>query len=173
MHGHDTPHFRFCPLCGAELWSRILKKNEPARLVCSKCAFVFYRDPKVVVCSVVEMEGKIVLLKRGIEPQLGKWGMPGGYVDQGEEVEAAALREAEEECGLKIRVKKLLGVYSYPGRVAVVVVYLSEHFSGQLIVGDETEEAKLWRPEEIPWNNLAFPSTVDALKDFCQMKDAC
>ena len=147
MHVHDIPHFRFCPLCGAELYSRKLKENEPARLVCSKCAFIFYRDPKLVVCSVVEMDNKIVLLKRGIEPQLGKWVLPGGYVDLGEEVEAAALREAEEECGLKIRIEELLGVYSYPGRVAVVAAYIAEYLSGQLIAGDETEEAELYTPK--------------------------
>jgi 8-oxo-dGTP diphosphatase len=118
---------------------------------------------------VVELDGKIVLLRRGIEPQLGKWVVPGGYVDRGEEVEAAALRETEEECGIKTRIKNLLGIYSYPGRPVVVVVYVAEYLSGDLTIGDETQEVKLFHLEEIPWNDLAFPSTVDALKDYSNL----
>ena len=114
---HEEVEFRYCPVCGGTLHSRTLKPEEPDRLVCSKCDFVFYLDPKVVACSIVEMDGRIVLLKRAIDPQKGKWVLPGGYVDRGEEVKAAALRETEEECGLKIRTKELLGLYSYPGRI--------------------------------------------------------
>jgi ADP-ribose pyrophosphatase YjhB (NUDIX family) len=148
-----------------------LKPEEPERLVCSKCEFVFYLDPKVVACSVVEMDGRIVLLKRAIDPQKGKWVLPGGYVDRGEEVKAAARREMEEECGLKIRVKELLGLYSYPGRISVVVVYVGEPSGGELIVGDETEEVGLYSPESIPWNELAFQSTIDALKDYLKKRE--
>jgi ADP-ribose pyrophosphatase YjhB (NUDIX family) len=117
----------------------------------------------------VEKEGKIVLLRRDIEPQKGKWVMPGGYVDRGEVVEAAALRETEEECGLQIRLKNLLGVYSYPGKLEVVVVYVAEVLSGSLMVGDETQAAKLFKTVEIPWEELAFESTQDALRDYCKL----
>ncbi|MBP1739751.1 MAG: hydrolase, partial [Deltaproteobacteria bacterium] len=89
---HEDVAFQYCPVCGGTLHSRILKLEEPERLVCSKCDFVFYLDPKVVACSIVEMDGQIVLLKRAIDPQKGKWVLPGGYVDRGEEVKAAALR---------------------------------------------------------------------------------
>lgn len=170
MHVHGRPNYRFCPLCGAGLKSLRLKENEPSRLVCSGCDFIFYQDPKLAACSVVELDDKIVLLKRAIGPQLGKWVIPGGFVDQGEEVEAAALRETEEECGLKTRIKNLLGVYSYDGRLVVVVVYVAERLSGDLIIGDETQEVRLYSQEEIPWNDLAFRSTVDALKDYYNMK---
>lgn len=172
-HGHlmmyEQPNLQFCPVCGGRLKSSKLKENEPARLVCSECDFIFYLDPKLAVSSVVELDGKIVLLRRGIEPRLGKWVVPGGYVDRGEEVEAAALRETEEECGIKTRIKNLLGIYSYPGRPVVVVVYVAEYLSGDLTIGDETQEVKLFHLEEIPWNDLAFPSTVDALKDYCNL----
>jgi ADP-ribose pyrophosphatase YjhB (NUDIX family) len=112
------------------------------------------------------MDGKIVLLKRGISPQKGKWVIPGGYVDRGEEVEAAAVRETREECGLEIRIERLLGVYSYPGYIPVMVVYVAQYVSGELIAGDETLETGLFSEDRIPWENLAFQSTVDALKDF-------
>jgi len=169
---HHEPEFSFCPVCGSRLDSSRLKENEPKRFVCPSCSFVFYLDPKVVACSVLELDGKVVLLKRGISPQKGKWVMPGGYVDRGEEVEAAAIRETEEECGLKTKIRRLLGVYSYHGHVPVVIVYLVEYISGHLVPGDETLEAKLFSERQIPWENLAFRSTVDALRDYCLIKQA-
>jgi ADP-ribose pyrophosphatase YjhB (NUDIX family) len=165
MHHHD-PEFKYCPVCGGKLFKSTLKENEPDRLVCEICDFVFYQDPKVVACSILELNGGIVLLKRGIEPQRGKWVIPGGYVDRGEEVKAAAVRETEEECGLKIRIKDLLGIYSYPGQIPVVIVYLAQYVGGDLSPKDETLEAQLFGETEIPWKELAFQSTVDALKDY-------
>ncbi len=153
---HGEVEFQYCPVCGGKLVSRALKPEEPNRLVCAMCDFVFYLDPKVVACSIVEMDGGIVLLKRAIDPQKGKWVLPGGYVDRGEEVKAAAVRETEEECGLRIRIKELLGLYSYPGKIAVVVVYVAKPSGGDLIVGDETAEAELYSPERIPWSELAY-----------------
>lgn len=167
---HEDVEFRFCPVCGGTLLRQILKEQEPFRLVCSRCEFVFYLDPKVVACTIVEMDGKVVLLKRAIDPQRGKWVLPGGYVDRGEEVAAAAVRETREECGLGTRIHRLLGVYSYPGRPAVVVVYVAEVESGKLIAGDETDAFGLYGTEQIPWAELAFQSTVDALKDYQRQK---
>jgi ADP-ribose pyrophosphatase YjhB (NUDIX family) len=170
LHVHEVFTFRFCPACGGSLQSRKIKENEPERLVCTQCRFVLYQDPKLVACSIVEMKDKIVLLRRAIEPKKGKWVVPGGYVDQGEEVESAALRETLEECGIKTRIRKLQGVYSYTGRVAVVVVYVAEYVSGDLIADDESQEVRLCTLADIPWEDLAFPSTVDALKDYYDIK---
>lgn len=163
---HHEPAFRYCPVCGGELNTVTLKQTEPRRLVCSRCRFVFYLDPKVVACSILHVGGRIVLLERGIEPQKGRWVMPGGYVDRGEEVAAAAVRETREECGLDIRIQDLVGVYSYPASTQVVVVYTAESLGGKLVAGDETTEAGLFLPGEIPWDQLAFQSTTDALRDY-------
>ncbi len=162
----ENAEFHYCPVCGGRLETLKLKKGEPSRLVCSVCAFVFYLDPKLVGCAILEKEGRVLLLRRAIQPQKGKWVMPGGYVDRGEEVHAAAMRETEEECGLKIRVRDLVGVYSYPGRLAVVVVYEAQYLSGDLIADDESLEASWFSLDRIPWDDLAFQSTVDALKDY-------
>jgi 8-oxo-dGTP diphosphatase len=166
----EHPDYQFCPVCGGALRSLVLKGQEPPRLVCSQCDFIFYLDPKLVACSVVEMDHRIILLQRAMEPQKGKWVLPGGYVDRGEAVADAALRETEEECGIKTLIKGLLGVYSYPGRLAVVVVYVAAYVSGNLMVTDENEAVRLVPPEEIPWEDLAFQSTVDALKDYCSLR---
>jgi ADP-ribose pyrophosphatase YjhB (NUDIX family) len=167
MHNH-TWEFHFCPVCGAKLGQTVLKNHEPPRLVCTSCDFVFYLDPKVVACTIVELNERIILLKRGIDPEKGKWVIPGGYVDRGEEVEAAAIRETEEECGLKVRIRELLGVYSYVGSIPIVIVFTAHPISGKLSAADETLEAELFPPNRIPWKELAFRSTWDALKDHCE-----
>jgi ADP-ribose pyrophosphatase YjhB (NUDIX family) len=160
------PEFRFCPVCGGRLSTLALKAGEPARLVCSRCDFVFYQDPKVVACVILELEGKILLLRRAIDPQKGLWVMPGGYVDRGEVVAQAAMRETEEECGLKTALEGLVGVYSYPGKTEVIVVYKGRRIGGEPAAGDETSEVGLFPPGQIPWDEIAFQSTEDALKDY-------
>jgi ADP-ribose pyrophosphatase YjhB (NUDIX family) len=162
--------FRYCPVCGGTLRSLQLKAIEPIRPVCSSCGFVLYLDPKLVACTVVPFDDKIVLLKRGIDPQMGKWVPPGGYVDRGETVEGAAIRETHEECGLVVEIESLLGVYSYPGRTPVVLVYVTRYVSGTLTAGDETKDVRLFSNADIPWEELAFPSTVDALRDYFKIK---
>src|SRR5678816_56445 len=108
-------------MCSGPLESRLLKATEPERLVCTSCGFVFYLDPKVAVGTIIRNElGQIVLVKRAIEPGYGKWVFPGGYVDRGEEVLTAAIREAREESGLDIAVDGLMNVYSYSGGAPVV-----------------------------------------------------
>ena len=162
-HQHN-PEFRFCPVCGGVLRSSMVN-NRPLP-VCASCHFVFYQDPKVVACSILEVDHRIVLLKRGINPQKGKWVLPGGYVDRGEAVKDAAIREFREECGLLTRVRRLFGVYSYTGQIPVVIIYIAQHVSGELIAGDETLEAGWFSENKIPWDNIAFRSTKEALEDY-------
>jgi 8-oxo-dGTP diphosphatase len=169
MHSHDTPQFRFCPVCGAALEPRVLKATEPKRLVCTSltCGFVFYLDPKIAVGTVIRMhDGKIVLVRRAIEPGYGKWVFPGGYVDRGEEVTLAAIREAREESGLEVTLDGLINIYSYAGRTPIIVVYAATYVGGELAVDDEGLEARAFEPDEIPWEELAFRSTFEALKDY-------
>lgn len=168
----EPPAYRFCPRCGNPLDSRILKAGEPPRLVCRACAFVFFLDPKVAAGVVFSHDGGILLVQRAIHPSYGKWVFPGGYVDRGETLEEAALREVREESGLAVRLTRLLGVYSYPGNPVVVVAYTGEVTGGSLTIDDESLAARPFPPSEIPWNQLAFPSTVQVLKDFVGLPGA-
>ena len=95
--------YSFCPKCGGALKLLLLKTSEPARLVCKLCDFVFFLDPKVAACTIIHQPGGIVLLQRAIEPGYGKWVFPGGYVDRGETVADAAVREAKEEVNLDLK----------------------------------------------------------------------
>jgi ADP-ribose pyrophosphatase YjhB (NUDIX family) len=159
--------YRFCPSCGGALETRSLKAGDPERLVCGRCGFVFYLDPKVAVGTIIEAaEGSIVLVRRAIEPGYGLWVFPGGYVDRGEDVRSAAVREAREECGLDVRIDRLVNVYSYPGTVPVIIVYAATVVGGELCSDEECLEARVFSPSAIPWKELAFRSTSEALRDY-------
>ncbi len=158
--------FRFCPRCGGGLEPRALKAGEPSRLVCTQCGFVFYLDPTVAACTICMLDGGIVLLRRAIEPALGKWVFPGGFVDRGEAVGAAAVRETLEEVNLKVSLTGILDVYSFPPSAVVVVVYAAEVVGGELFACDECEEVEVFPPEKLPWDELAFESTRAALRDY-------
>jgi ADP-ribose pyrophosphatase YjhB (NUDIX family) len=170
MHEHRDSTFRFCPVCGSTLELRELKAADPKRLVCTGevCGFVFYLDPKVAVGTIIRSSDgrRIVLVRRAIQPGYGKWVFPGGYVDRGEEIREAAIREAREEAGLDVRLDRLINVYSYTGRVPVIIVFAATQIGGELAIDDESLEAREFEPEDIPWDDLAFRSTKEALREY-------
>jgi ADP-ribose pyrophosphatase YjhB (NUDIX family) len=163
----DAALYRFCPRCGGALERRLLKSTEPERLVCTACGFVFYIDPKIAVGTIIRSRsGRLVLVRRAIEPGYGKWVFPGGYVDRGEALPDAAIREAREECGLDVRLQGLVNIYSYQGRTPVIVVYAATAIGGELCVDDECLESAEFDEGTIPWNELAFRSTAEGLRDY-------
>jgi ADP-ribose pyrophosphatase YjhB (NUDIX family) len=166
FHDDGSVAYRHCPRCGGVLESRVVLEHDPARLVCAACSFVFYLDPKVAVGAICRTAGGILLLKRGIEPGYGRWVYPGGYVDRGERLEDAARREAKEEVDADIRITGLVNAYSYAGRPVIVLVYSAEVIGGALRPGGEALEARVFAPSEIPWDELAFRSTAEALRDY-------
>jgi 8-oxo-dGTP diphosphatase len=167
--------YRFCPVCGSPLSPRVLKLGEPMRLVCTSatCGFVFYLDPKVAVGTIIGMpDGGIVLVKRAIEPGFGLWVFPGGFVDRGEDVRLAAVREAREEAGIDIRLDELVGIYSYAGSLPVVIVYRATWLAGELAVDDENSEIRTFDSADLPWADMAFRSTREALRDYLSGREA-
>ena len=167
MLHHDERPYSFCPLCGGDLELRSLKTTEPDRLVCARCGFVFYQDPKVAVGTIIRNDSDhVVLVRRAIQPGYGKWVFPGGFVDRGEAVLTAAIREAREEAGIDIEIERLLNVYSYPGLAPVIIVYVATMTGGTLACDDESLEARFFAQGEIPWEELAFRSTHEALREF-------
>lgn len=161
--------YLFCAPCGGRLEKRSLKAGDPDRHVCVECETVLYLDPKVAVGTIITDDAsRIVLVRRAIQPGYGLWVFPGGYVDRGEEVRGAAVREAREECGLDVRLDRLLDVYSYEGSPVIIIVFAASMIGGELCAADKEEclEAGLFRADEIPWDELAFHSTRDALRDY-------
>jgi len=110
------------------------------------------------------------LIRRAIEPGYGLWTFPAGYVNRGEKVEEAAVRETREEACLEVRLEGLVGVYSYSGRPVVIIVYAGEAVGGSLGCGAEALEAQTFSLEDIPWEELAFPSVRDGLRDFIRAR---
>jgi ADP-ribose pyrophosphatase YjhB (NUDIX family) len=165
-HDDGTGPYRHCPRCGERLEERQVVPHDRPRLVCAACGFVFYLDPKLAVGTICRSGEGIILLRRGIEPGYGKWVFPGGYVDRGETVEAAARREALEEINAEVRLDRLVNVYSYEGQTVVVIVFEAEVIGGSLRGGEEALEVRPFAPREIPWDDLAFRSTREALREY-------
>jgi ADP-ribose pyrophosphatase YjhB (NUDIX family) len=169
MHLLGTEGYKYCPQCGGELDERLLKAGEPRRLVCKSCGFVFYIDPKLAVIGLVPLAGGLVLARRAINPGYGLWVVPGGFVDAGEPLEEAVVRETLEETYLRVEVVRLLNIYSYKDHRTVVAAYLTRHLGGELAAGDETLEARVFGPEEIPWGEIAFSSTREAVQEYLEL----
>jgi ADP-ribose pyrophosphatase YjhB (NUDIX family) len=156
---------RFCPLCGALLAREAVPPDQREQAVCSRCRFVFYLNPKVVAGTIPEQDGRVLLTRRSINPGRGLWTYPGGFVDYGETVSDAAVRETLEETGLHVELSSLLNVYSLPG-APVIVVYRARVTGGTLTPCAENDLLEWVAPAAIPWEALAFPSTREALREW-------
>lgn len=135
------------------------------RRACPVCGFVFFRSPKLAAGALVEHEGRVLLVRRDVEPRRGQWCLPGGYVDYDEGPVAAAIREVREETGLIVRVTGLEGVYHVradPAGLGVIILYRAVPDGGNLQTGDDAAEAAFFGPDELP-QPLAFASTRRAL----------
>jgi 8-oxo-dGTP diphosphatase len=142
----------FCPRCGSRL--RLAEVFDRVRPVCDQCGYIVFVNPKLVAGVVPLWDGQVVLIRRRIEPGFGKWSFPTGYVNFGEEVSATAVREAEEETGLKVEIQGLLNVYSEPGEPTVLVVYAGKVVGGDVRPGSEVFEVGIFEPGN--WPDLAF-----------------
>jgi 8-oxo-dGTP diphosphatase len=158
----------FCPRCGQALVER--EAFGRLRPVCPGCGHVVFRGPKVAAGALVVRDGAILLNQRDIDPGLGKWGLPAGYVDLGERVEDAAIREVKEETGLDICLDGLLGVYSNLERGVALVVYCASICGGELIAGHETRAAGFFAPDALP--ELAFAQNSEIIADWLRRKNS-
>jgi ADP-ribose pyrophosphatase YjhB (NUDIX family) len=154
---------KFCPYCGYKLIRKMLEGRE--RLYCLGCEKIYYENPTPVVAVIArDDEGKILLIKRKIEPRKGEWALPSGFMEIEESPIEAALRELAEETGLKGKSKRLIGVYPNNSEIhgyLVAVIYEAEIVGGELCAGDDAEEAEFFAVSELP--ALAFQSHRDAL----------
>lgn len=161
---------KFCPRCGNRLEERLLDGEEKPQRVCGNCGFIFYLNPKVAAGAIPQQDGKIWLIRRNIEPASGSWTYPGGYVDLGECVPDAAIRETFEETMLRVRLDRLLNVYSYGKSGIVMIAYCATVISGTPGITPESREIRPFSPDEIPWDDLAFPSTREALAEYLKQE---
>jgi len=164
---------RFCPACGGHLSERLLETEDRPRLVCDQCQRILYVNPKVVAGAIIERGGRLLLLRRAIEPRRGTWTFPAGYMEIDETAEEAALRETEEEVGLEVKLGPLVGAYSRPvphGPGILVVVFRSSRPRGQVRASRETLETRWFDLDHIPWDELSFETTHTALRDWLRAR---
>ncbi|MEL7028379.1 MAG: NUDIX hydrolase [Pseudomonadota bacterium] len=137
--------------------------DDRERLVCGDCGFIAYENPKIVVGSVVEAEGGLLLCRRAIEPRKGFWTLPAGYLELHETPEEGAKREAREEAEAEIAIDRLLAVYAIPRISQVQLIFRARLAAPHFAPGPESLETQVYAWEDIPWNALAFPSVHWAL----------
>ena len=152
--------------CGQRLTTAFPEGDSKRRLVCLDCGFVHYINPRPGAGIIAAREdGAVLLVRRAIEPRIGAWVFPGGFMDIGETAEEAALRETREEANLEVRDLSLLGVYTRTGPGVVVIVYEATAMS-DASPGEECSEVAWFPTADIPWDDLAFDSTTAALRDW-------
>lgn len=148
------------------------KGEDRERSVCTRCGFIDYQNPKIIVGSVAtDDQERILLCKRAIEPQLGFWTLPAGYLEIGESPERGACREAEEEAGAKLQLDSLLAIYSIERISQVQLIYRAQlQNPTKIAAGVESQAVQLTAYEDIPWADLAFSSVAWALKAWYGVK---
>jgi ADP-ribose pyrophosphatase YjhB (NUDIX family) len=151
---------------------QIPEGDDRERRICADCGHVDYENPKVIVGSVVLADGRVLLCRRAIEPRVGFWTLPAGYMELGETTEEGAMREAMEEAEASIAIEGILGVFSI-SRIGQVQVIFRARFrdSGPPVFapGPESLDVRLFEPDEIPWSEIAFPSVHWALNAWLEL----
>ncbi|MBL0713197.1 MAG: NUDIX domain-containing protein [Desulfosarcina sp.] len=160
------PVKRHCPYCGQRLTERIWEGT--LRRFCRHCHQPIYENPVPAVCTVVpDAKGRILLVRRGVEPKKGDWCLPGGFMELGEKPEVAALRELREETGLTGRIECLLGLRSTPSKLyhtVLLAAYLVAPAGGTPTAGDDATEARWFQHADLP--ALAFDSHRVFIRQF-------
>lgn len=174
--GGGVPHWlarslNFCTRCGSRLQFGEVEGEDRHRLACRSCAYVFYVNPRLVVTTIpVTDTGDVVLLRRGIEPGLGWWAQPGGFLEVDETVTEAAVRETLEETGLTIQAGQIIGLYTRLEAAVVVLALEARIIGGAFRVNREALEIRSFPPEEIPWAGIAFNTSHWALYDWVRLR---
>lgn len=157
---------RYCPRCRAALVAKDVQGT--LRPACPQCGKVLYYDPKLATAVVIEREGRVLMVRRATEPGLGLWSLPGGYVDRGEVVEAAAAREVLEETGLEVSIQGLVGLFSEPGHPVILAAYKGRVVGGEPVPGPEVTALDFFYTDHLP--PLAFPRDRDVLAAWTRMR---
>lgn len=157
---------QYCNRCGSNVSLAIPAGDTLPRHVCQSCGHIHYENPRLVVCCAAEWEGKILLCRRAIEPRLGYWTLPGGFMENGETTAQAAIRETQEEAGADVEVQAPFAMVNIPHISQVHLFYRGQLRSPAFAAGDESLEVRLLAPADIPWNELAFRSVAFCLERY-------
>ncbi|MCY4044244.1 MAG: NUDIX hydrolase [Cellvibrionales bacterium] len=156
----------FCSSCGGKVHVAVPPMDNRPRHICNDCGQVHYQNPKVIVGTLPVFDDKVLLCQRAIEPRLGFWTLPAGFLENHETAFDGAKRETQEEAGAEFSESQLYRIYDIPRISQIYVMYLAKLSSAHVNPGEESLAAHLFDESEIPWDSLAFPIMNDILKDF-------
>jgi len=156
----------FCSNCGAKVTLRVPPGDSVPRHMCDNCGTIHYRNPLLVVGTIPEWEGRILLCKRAIEPRLGYWTLPAGFMELGETTAQAALRETLEEARARVELGEAFTLLSVPQVNQVHLFYRARLIERKFAAGEETLEVGLFGEDEIPWDEIAFRTISTTLRYF-------
>ncbi|MBT8420687.1 MAG: NUDIX hydrolase [Gammaproteobacteria bacterium] len=148
---------KYCGNCGEPVSIRVPADDNRARHVCDACDTIHYVNPKIVAGCIPEYDGKILLCRRAIEPRYGRWTLPAGFMERGESTVEAAVRETWEEARAAVEVDSLFSLFSLPHISQVYIMFRARLLRNEYAPGPESLEVALFREEDIPWSEFAFP----------------
>ena len=157
---------KFCTTCGSPTLLRIPPEDDHVRAVCSVCGLVHYNNPKMVVGCIPEWQGKILLCKRNIEPRIGKWTLPAGYLENGESVQAGAVRETREEALAEVRIITPYRLFNILFVDQIYFMFRAAMTSDQFGPTSESSEVRLFDEKDIPWDEIAFEVIRQTLEHY-------
>lgn len=156
----------YCSGCGAPVTKKVPEGDNLPRFVCDTCQAIHYHNPKIVAGCIPEWNGDILLCRRAIEPKLGLWTFPAGFMEIGESIEQAAARETLEEAQAQVERISLFAVLSLPHIGQAYLVFRGPMSSPNFGVGEESLEVQLFSLNTIPWDQIAFPVVKDVLRRY-------
>lgn len=162
----EPRRIRHCRVCGAPAEYRVPADDNRERAVCTACGEVHYENPINVVGTVPAWGDQVLLCRRNIEPRYGLWTLPAGFLELGESTEAGALRETDEEAGVRIELLELFTVLNVVRVGQVHLFYRARMLDTTLAPGPETIEAQLFREDEVPWDQIAFRTVRQTLEHY-------
>ena len=154
----------FCSRCAAPVVRRVPPGDDRPRHVCDACGTIHYQNPKIVAGCVPEHEGGILLCRRAIEPRSGLWTLPAGFMENGETMEEAAVRETLEEANARVEVEALFACLDIPRINQVYVMFRGRLAHGSFSPGAESLDARLFDEADVPWDEIAFPAITRTLE---------
>jgi ADP-ribose pyrophosphatase YjhB (NUDIX family) len=158
----------YCSVCGQPVAIKVPEGDHLPRYVCASCGTIHYENPRIIAGCVVDVGGKILLCKRAIEPRLGFWTIPAGFMENGESVQHGAAREAMEEALANVRIGSLLAIVNVLHAHQVHIMFRAALKEPKFGIGPESLETALYDESEIPWSEIAFRSVEFALRRYLQ-----
>ena len=156
----------FCSACGARVEHRVPPGDSLARHICTSCGIIHYENPKMVVGCIPEWENSILLCRRAIEPRLGLWTVPAGFMENGETTAEGAMRETLEEANAKVEILGLYALFNIPHINQVYMLFRARLLDLDFSAGAETLETELFEEERIPWDQIAFVTVRRTLRHY-------